>query len=402
VKRVLYIHHTPTFVGSARSLSYLLQELDRTRYEPVVLLTREGPVREAFEALGIPVHHVPLRHIWEAPSPAWYNVRNRALNWLAFLPSRPLAAFLREQAPDVVHLNDTALLSAGITALRCGLPVVCHVRSVHRTAGLPQLRARLLVSRIEEVSAALVAIAEEYALQFGGSPKVRVVYNSVDFAAIDEARGTGKRIRDELGIGPDVALIGMVGTLTRHKGAWDFIRACGLALKQARGVPMKFAIAGRIPEGRPHHRLRDVLRIVGPRRPLAFAERLARECGVRDELLLLGHRTDVYSVMDALDVVVFPTRLDATGRPVLEGSALGKPSIAAVPTRQSGVLVHGETGLIVPPERPAELADAILALASDRELARRMGRKACQLAASSFDPRRNIEPIHRLYDDITG
>ncbi len=401
-KSILYVHHTPSFVGSARSLSYLLRELDRSRFVPSMLLTQPGPVETAFRDLGLAVHRLPMRHIWEAPSPRWFNLRNQIRNWFGFFPDRRFAAFLREHKPDLVHLNDTALLPAALTARQLGIPVVCHVRSVHRLAGLLQARSRLLVKRITETSARLIAIGEEYALQFGDADNVAVIYNSLDFAAIDAARGTGAPVRAELGIAPDTFLVGMVGSLTRHKGAWDYIEALGTVFARLGSAPVKACIVGTIPGPRLHHRLRQVTRLAGPRAPRDRAAALAARLGIADRLVLTGHRADIYSVIDALDLVVFPTRLDATGRPVMEGAALGKPTVAAVPTKQTNVLLDGVTGLIVPPEKPAALAEAICALAGDRERAHEMGDRGRERARRLFSAAANIEPVHQIYEEILG
>lgn len=401
MKKILFVHHTPEFVGSARSLFYLLKELDRTKYEPVVSLVYEGPVRAKYESLGIKVYHVPFAPIWEAPSPYWYNVKNKLMNWFAFFPSRRFAKFLSEISPDIVHLNDTACLSAGITANRCGIPVVTHVRSVHRLApALLQMRSRLLVKAIEKISSRIIAIGEEYAIQFGNSKKVEIVYNSLDFPEIEKAVGTGDKFRMEIGVGSEELLVGMIGTLTKHKGAWDFIQAAGKVVQRMTGKKIKFIIVGRIPEKTVWNRLRERTGFFGISHQLDEANELAKRCKVKDSLIITGHRNDIYTVMDAIDVVVFPTRLDATGRPILEAAAMGKPSIASVPTKNTKVLIDGITGLIVPPENSEALADAIIRLAENQELRNSMGKAGFELARKNFDPKINIGKVQKIYKEV--
>ncbi|MFA6568246.1 MAG: glycosyltransferase [Victivallales bacterium] len=401
MKKILFVHHTPEFVGSARSLFYLLKELDRIKYDPVVSLVYDGPVRKKYEDLGIKVYHVPFTPIWEAPSPYWYNIKNKLMNWFAFLPNRRFGKFLDTIKPDIVHLNDTACLSAGIAANRCGIPVVTHVRSVHRLKpALLQMRSMLLVKAIEKISSRIIAIGEEYAIQFGNSKKVEVVYNSLDFPAIEKAVGTGVKFRDEYKLGKEDILIGMVGTLTRHKGAWDFIKACGMAHRNSTDSKLRFIIVGNIPGENILNRFKKNTGIIGLRHPYEHALKLAESNGIADRLFIVGHRQDIYSVMDAFDVVVFPTRLDATGRPILEAAAMGKPSIASVPTKDTKVLIDGVTGLIVPPENPRALADAIVKLAENQELRGSMGKAGFELSRKNFDPRINIGKVQKIYEEV--
>ena len=401
MKKILFVHHTSEFVGSARSLYYLLKELDRTKYEPVISLIYDGPVRKKYEELGIKVYHVPFTPIWEAPSAYWYNFKNKTMNWFAFLPSGRFKGFLAEIRPDIVHLNDTACLSAGITANRCGIPVVTHVRSVHRHEPMwMQMRARLLVKAIEKISSRIIAIGEEYAIQFGNSKKVEVIYNSLDFPEIEKSVGTGSKFRMEIGAGNEEFIVGMIGTLTKHKGAWDFIRAAGKAVHGMKDKKVKFVIVGKIHDKTIWNRLKEKTEVFGIRHQLDEANELAKKCKVADSLIITGHRNDIYTVMDALDIVVFPTRLDATGRPILEAAALGKPSIAAVPTKNTGVLLDGVTGLIVPPENPEALADAIMRLAENQELRNSMGRAGFELSRKNFDPKINVKKIQRIYESL--
>ena len=398
-QKILYIHHTPFFRGAATSLSYLLKELDRTRFTPIILLTYEGEARQAYEALGIDVYYLPLRQVWEAPSPYWYNYKNKFLNWLAFLPNRKFADFLKTIKPDLIHINDTCSLSAAITAKQLGIPVVCHVRSVHRTISLC---SRKLIKSIYNNSDYLITISEEYSEQFQEQDKITVVYNSLDFDKLDSALKEKKNYRDEIGISKETILVGMVGTLTQHKGAWDFIKAIGECVKKLPidAPQIKFLIAGNIPLPRIHHKIRQITGKIGPRSELEYAKYLAKKEGVYDDLIITGHRNDIYSIIDSMDVVVFPTRLDATGRPVFEGSYLGKPTIATVPNKRTRVLLDGETGFITPPEDPEALADAIIKLIVDPELRNKMGKNGHLHAKQLFDPKENIKLIHEIYERI--
>ena len=401
MKKILYVHHTSEFVGSARSLYYLLKELDRTRYKPVVSLIYDGPVRKKFEELGIQVFIAPFVPIWEAPSPYWYNIKNKVMNWFAFFANESFRNFLSETKPDIVHLNDTACLSAGITANSCGVPVVTHVRSVHRLEpAFLQMRSRMLVKAVEKISSRIIAIGEEYAIQFGSSKKIDVIYNSLDFHEIEKAYGTGGKFRREFGLDDEDLLVGMVGTLTKHKGAWDFIQAAGRVVDKMKEKKVKFIIVGRIHEKTIWNRIKEKTGFIGIRHQLDEARALAKECNISGLLIITGHRSDIYTVMDALDIIAFPTRLDATGRPVLEAAALGKPSIASVPTKNTKVLVDGVTGLIVPPENPELLYEAIIKLAKDPVLRAKMGKEGFDMARRNFDPAKNSFKVQAIYESI--
>lgn len=392
-RKILYLHHTPFFRGSATSLYLLIKELDRSKYDASMLLTEDGAARQAFEGIGLPVRICKVPMAWEAPSPPWWHP-NRIRNRLAFTASPKFLRILEEIKPDLLHINDTCSISAAISAKKAGIPVVCHVRSVHRIQYPPAAR---LVKEIYRLSDRLIPISEEYALQFTEKEKLRIVYNSLDFKSIESASGAGQRIRHELGIPNEAVVVGMVGTLTAHKGAWDFIEAAAITLSQLGKIrtDLRFMIIGSIPTKRWFHHL-------GIPDEKSHATKLLKQKDLTEKFIITGHRKDIYQVMDALDLVVFPTRLDATGRPILEGSAMGKPVIATSHSKDTGVLIDGETGYITAPEKPIDLAKAMTQLITEPEIRKSMGQAGRENANKRFRPENNIAKVHEIYKQLLG
>jgi glycosyltransferase involved in cell wall biosynthesis len=364
----------------------------------VVVLTEEGPTRQLFEDLGIRVVHIPIRDISDAVKRPFWSLRS-IKNWLAFFPNKDFVEFFQREKPDIVHLNDSPLLSAGITASHMGIPIVWHIRGVIPQQG--SLRRKLLIKRIFQLSTKVIAITEDEANQFGPSTKVQVIYNSVNPEAIEVARNTGYKFRSEIQCKPDYLLIGAVIHLTPEKGAWDFIRAAGITRKLCPNTKIKFVIAGHAPTHRRKlHRIRDLTGFIGLKHPLDYAWELAGAVGVKDDLIITGFRSDVFTVIDALDIVVFPSRLNSIGRAAIEGSALGKPIVATVPQKVTGLVIDGQTGLLTTPGDPQALARAFVRLIQDPLLAHKMGEAGRVYALEYFDARRNIEPVHQIYEEI--
>lgn len=122
----------------------------------------------------------------------------------------------------------------------------------------------------------------------------------------------------------------------------------------------------------------------GPLR--SVLERLADDLGVAERVHFLGsidHASARRITADALFVIV-PSRWEAFGMVCLEAMIAGK---AVVGTRNGGIseiVVDGETGLLVPPDDPVELAKAIRALLDDRERADKMGSSGRERALKHF------------------
>ncbi len=399
MKRILYIHHTGEFVGSARSLFYLIKELDRTKYEPVLLITYEGPVRRHFEKIGVKVYHSPLSHIWEAPSPPWYDFYHNLSNWFAFAKNQNLLKMIQEIKPDIIHINDTALLSAAITAKFAKIPLVTHVRSVVNNCIGLKLRQRLLLKKIYELSDKLIAISEEYTSQFTRKDKIDIVNNSVDFEEISQEIAHSSDFRGELGIGNNECLVGMIGALNKHKGAWDFIESIGILVNRFKIDGIRAVIIGPINSKTKLSSL-PFIKNLSWVNPLGYANKLLKKYSIEEKVKIIGSRANIYDIINALDIVVFPSRLEAVGRPIIEAAAIGKPSVVTMSTKKTEIIIDGITGLITDTGKPLLLAEAIKKLSIDKKLRTSIGEAGSKYAMEKFDSRKNVTKVQKIYENI--
>jgi hypothetical protein len=195
---VLYIHQDGQVTGSAISLRNLLLELDRQRFSPRILLAQEGPVRKLFEALDIQVDMISVRGMWTAPGPR-FPTPDYFRNWLALFHNAKLYDYLRDQHPDLVHINDKALLPAGIAAHRLGVPVIWHLRSTYAVSS-SRLQAAISRQFIRRKADYLIPISEDEEDGFEDLSNRNIIHNSVDFEEIDRASKQRSQTRFEMDI----------------------------------------------------------------------------------------------------------------------------------------------------------------------------------------------------------
>lgn len=124
------------------------------------------------------------------------------------------------------------------------------------------------------------------------------------------------------------------------------------------------------------------------------------ERSIDDVVKLLGRRRDVPDLLHAADVFVLSSRQEGFPITILEAMAAGKPIIATDVGGCSEAVVDGETGLIVPPEDPHALAEAILTLLNDPERARRMGEAGRQRVVAEFTVDRMVEQHLEVYERL--
>jgi glycosyltransferase involved in cell wall biosynthesis len=203
--------------------------------------------------------------------------------------------------------------------------------------------------------------------------------NVIDARAFAHGAGDAGVTRAQLGLEPAGQVVVLVGRLTRQKGPDILIDAAEMVLARRTGVT--FVVAGD-----------------GPLR--AELEAAVRQRALGRSVRFLGYRKDVASLFAASDIVAMPSRSEGHPVALLEALALARPVVA---TRVGGIediIVHGESGWLVPPEHPECLADALVALLDDAEMARRLGDAGRRVVQRDCAPERAARRLATVYRTV--
>ena len=206
----------------------------------------------------------------------------------------------------------------------------------------------------------------------------------------DDMRPSRSRsdIRRELGAELDTPVVGTFAHLSPKKGHRELVQAAALVLNCL--PKAQFWCFG---EGS----LRGEL------------EQTARELGIADRFKLFGFRRNVADLMQAIDVMYLPSHREPFGLVYVEAALAERPVIACRAGGAPEVIIHGETGLLVPPPSevadPANgqitaLADALFTLLDNRIAAANMGRRGRESALSRFEWPRYIAQLRAVYDRV--
>jgi glycosyltransferase involved in cell wall biosynthesis len=125
----------------------------------------------------------------------------------------------------------------------------------------------------------------------------------------------------------------------------------------------------------------------------AEAERL----GMRDRVVFAGYRNDVPALIAGCDVFCLPSTAEGLPLVILEAMAQGKPVVASSVGGTPELVVHGETGLLVPPADIDALCGALAALLTDGERARRLGEAGADRVRTKFNAATMAKNILRIY-----
>ena len=391
--RVLYVHCSAGFTGSAKSLIELHSRL-RERGVHASVLVPAGAAARAFAEAGMRVH--ASRGLSQFDNTRYGHYRG--LRWLivlreiAWLPASLLAmSRLRRERFDLVHVNEITVLPWGLLAGRMfGAPLVVHVRSLQRAPG-SGWRTRLVDRWLRRRVDAVLAIDQTVARTLAEGLPLHVVHNGL--ARDEAARRAAQLPRPRPA---QAALrVGYVGLLARHKGIHELIEA--VALLRQRGVAVECLVAGvgvRQVSGLRGRALRSLG--FDPDVAADLRQRVDRQ-GLRDCVRFLGFVGDVREIYPRLDVLCFASHLDAAGRPVFEAALFGVPSVVAVRDPPPDALIDGVTGVAIAQAEPALIADALQRLAEDEAYRQALGSRAQQWARATFAIDAAAESVLAIY-----
>jgi glycosyltransferase involved in cell wall biosynthesis len=130
---------------------------------------------------------------------------------------------------------------------------------------------------------------------------------------------------------------------------------------------------------------------------LKAIERIAVELGIRDRVRILGARTDISAIMQALDVLVVNSTVEPFGLVILEAMVCGTPVIAAAVDGIPEIIEHGKNGWLFAPRNEGVLTEAIIHLCSRGELRAQLAENGKQHVAAHFSADRYITEIQAFY-----
>jgi glycosyltransferase involved in cell wall biosynthesis len=264
---------------------------------------------------------------------------------------------------DVVHTHSSKAGVLGRTAAhRAGVG-----RIVHTFHGFPfhQFQSRLRhaayihierrVGRFTDFFLAVGPAVAAEAVTRGIAPpeRIRTIGIGADMTAPPPGPPARAEARRLLGVPPGMRAVGTVGRLSFQKAPDDFVAALATLRRD------------------------DVFGVwVGDGELRARTERLAERRGLHGRMSFTGERGDVAALLPGLDVFAMASRYEGLPCAIVEAMTAGLPVVATAVNSVPDVVVPGQTGLLVPPERPAMLARAVGYLLDNPAVAARLAAAA--------------------------
>jgi glycosyltransferase involved in cell wall biosynthesis len=364
---VVHFLESAEFGGTEQAMLQVLAGLDQRRWQSVLCHPPEPGLRLLVKEAGC--LNVKLR---EVPRP---QSKPAVAGWLLRFVRE-----LRTYRPAVfhAHLNNPLACKYGLlAAVLARVPAV--IATVQLFVELPlscfiYAQQRLVATGVDRY----LAVSHEVAARLRQTfripvRKVDVVHNGTSLAPLNRPANTALRTALAGTTGRPIVLT--PARLHKQKGH------CYLLEAAARIPQALFVFAGDGPE-------RESL------------EAQARQLGVSDRVVFLGYRQDIPDLLASCDLFVLPSLFEGLPLSILEAMAAGKPVVASAIGGTDEAILHGETGLLVPPADPAALAAAIQTVLSNPLLARRLAAAGKARVDREFSVGAMVQRVTQIYEEI--
>lgn len=383
-----------TIGGSFYSLFYLVDGLDKSKYDPVVVFYQEHSLLPLFQEAGIKTE------IFSLPKPIHISLFSKgafsifrgpvktlqsAINFYRFFIRQSLRyrKYITKNKIELVHLNNTILrnhnwmLAAKLSGIKC----VTHERGVNNH--FPYL-ARFFARHIDAIVCISGAVEDNLKKQGMDSGQLVKIFNGIDpdCVIVEKKRS---EILATYNIPESSSVIGIVGNIRGWKGQEVVVRA--VARIKEKYPDIRCLIVGDYSENERDYY--DSLKTI------------IDELEITENIIFTGYQSNVASFMNAMEIVIHASILpEPFGRVLIEAMALSKPLIGSSEGAVPEIVVKGETGEMFKSGDDNELACSVISLLNDPEKRKKMGENGRIRLNNEFHIKRNVELTQEMYQRL--
>ena len=373
---VFFEPYSDSFGGQQRVLLNLIKGIDREKIEPIILVPQEGRFTEAIKDF----HFHVLRPNGILQERGWQNKDKRigvfkkpfrivGAVFDLFKYWNQLILFFKKQPIHLVYCNSfRAVFLIGIPARLMGIPVILHEHT-----GLIK-KKNLILWICFLISKKVIFVSHDMRQKLAGissdnHEKFIVVHNGIHIS---------KEIKEIAQ--NEFPTVCFIGKLTPLKNVHLLIESIA---KVSQTHPVSLLIIGD-----------------GEEEYLKKLHKIAELMKVGESIYFLGHQENVVPFIMQSHLLVLPSENESFGLVILEAYSVKRPIIATKVGGIPEVVIHNQTGLLIPPNDVDALSDALIKLLNQPELSIKMGEAGYSLFRENFTVQRNIEEIQEIILEV--
>lgn len=382
MKKILYLHAGAELYGADNVLLELLKNLDKSKFEPYVILPCDGPLVEKLRENNIWVKVIEypiLRRKYFNP----LGIFNYSKDYLKY--SDKINKIVREKEINIIHTNTAAVLEGVYIKKKTKLPLIWHIHEIIvNPKFMHKFLSKVIAKNADEVIT--VSNAVKHHLESTGYFKkdIKVIYNGVD-NKIFSPNNESDYIRDEFNIPRDAKIVGMIGRVNAWKGQKDFLKAVEVVLENHQNVYAM--LVGGVFEGE-EWRIDELKEIIDSMKN-------------KDRVIFSDYRKDTKNIHTLYNLFVLPsTNPDPLPTVVLEAMASKKPVVGYMHGGICEMVNNGTNGLLAKVGDTKDLADKIDKIISDDNIEKSMSENSLNRQMKMFSLKSYISNFENIYEAL--
>ena len=291
-----------------------------------------------------------------------------------------LYLYFRKEKFDIVHTHTPKPgLFGQLAAKMAGVPII--INTIHgfyfqENDSFFKRKFYILIEKIAAKCSNLIFFQNKEDIKIAvtekicNPQKIKYLNNGIDLQKFNPNRFSKEFIQEKkkkINISTQSKIIGIVARLVKEKGYLDLFQAFKKVIEIFPNI---------------------ILLIIGqtePEKQDKFDPKIVKNYGIENNVLFLGEREDVDEIYSLIDIFVLPSYREGLPRTIIEASAMERPIVATDIRGCREAVDNNKTGILVPVKDSEKLAQAIIYLLRNPDIAREMGKQGREKALKEFD-----------------
>ena len=378
MQNILFIHQSAELYGSDKTLLYLVANLDKNKFFPIVILPNEGPLKMELEKENIKVIIAPVLKLYRkmfTPS----NLLKFSRDY--FKGIKTIKSIRKEYKIDFIYSNTLAVL---LGFFFCFFHKAKHIWHVHEIIESPKFFTKFFRYFLNNPTNSVLIYNSFATCKFWNCKgNNQVVWNGI--AAFPEIEEEEKDvIRKTILTSDNEIIFALVGRISRWKGQMLLLEAFNKLIKTHQNIRLVYI--GSTPPNQEHF--------------LDTLKEKIKNYGLIQKVNIIPFQDNIHQFWQSIDVaVVSSTEPEPFGMVAIEAMMAKKPVIAANHGGLTEIVVDNETGFLVEPNNKDALKDALEKLITNPELRTSFGEKGFQRAIENFSIQKYVQKIEYIFEN---
>lgn len=383
-KNILFIHQSSDLYGSDKAMLYLVKNIDKSKFNPIVVIPKHGPLLKELQKSNIRTIITPVLNIHRK----MFSLKT--LMSLPFQLFRSIRFLNRELKDTPIHMVQTNTVVVLLGFIYARLKKIKHCWHIHEILNFPRILRKFFPNLIYFNSKVIFFNSEAtkrnyIQYQEKIENKAVIIHNGTERNQPILNDAEKQELKKKYCLDDKAIILGLVGRINANKGHFLLLDAFKNIHSDYKNI--KLAFIGST--------------VSGKEEILVEIQNKISELELDKEVIIIPFQENIWKFWDFMDIAVVPSTIEESfGLVALEAMLAKKPVVASNLGGLVELVDEGKTGYLFDPFVKGELEKSIRQLISDPEKAKRFGEEGYKIAKENFTLEKYTTSFENAYIDL--